>query len=439
MKQHRNARISPDQAPSWIPDPQAESGRHEMPRLLRGLLVVVLAVLTGLALLAAYASWQPVILTIDTPVLHQSRQLAAGYRVILKPNSLTDQLVLPMDQVYLDELTETVEIEYGVFLTMDRPVNLLAGWTIEAILRGRDAADGAVLLSRSEILLAESGIRADASRDWSASPTIRLDLDRYRQMAAAMTAGTTYPLLCDLALVFRVDSELQLPGGPVSAQDTATVIVPLNQPRFTVTRELPTAMDEANQIRQDIRYQVALDAIPFYFFLIAAALCLVSLLLLLLTTSSRLQERFWRRLRRMKRQARGRLMMLGDRAWDPAWCIRAVDFAALSRTARKLKHPVFCYVDAMAAWPVAYFYVYYGENNYCHIYTENPDGLDLPSAVGGPLREDDLADQDDEPDQPYHDFPVLPESDDLPQDGASPEIRLRRVAEKDQPDPDVKT
>ena len=43
------------------------------------------------------------------------------------------------------------------------------------------------------------------------------------------------------------------------------------------------------------------------------------------------------------------------------------------RTARKLKHPVFCHVDRQGPFPVAYFYVYYGENNYC--LTFQPEGV----------------------------------------------------------------
>ncbi len=57
--------------------------------------------------------------------------------------------------------------------------------------------------------------------------------------------------------------------------------------------------------------------------------------------------------------------MIGDKAWEPEWCITASNFKTMVKTARRLKHPIFCFVDRESDVPAALFYVYFGENNYC--------------------------------------------------------------------------
>lgn len=66
-------------------------------------------------------------------------------------------------------------------------------------------------------------------------------------------------------------------------------------------------------------------------------------------------------------------MMIGDKAWEPEWCITASNFKTMVKTAKRLKHPIFCYIDRDSDVPAALFYVYYGENNYCYTYTGSPD------------------------------------------------------------------
>ncbi|MGI6327329.1 MAG: hypothetical protein ACOX1U_10400 [Saccharofermentanales bacterium] len=38
-------------------------------------------------------------------------------------------------------------------------------------------------------------------------------------------------------------------------------------------------------------------------------------------------------------------MLIADKAWEPEWCVAIADFKSMVRTAKKLKYPIFCYVD----------------------------------------------------------------------------------------------
>jgi hypothetical protein len=265
------------------------------------------------------------------------------------------------------------------------------------------------------------------------SHSLRFDLDPWRARAAAIAGRVEQQLTFELALVYKTDYTLHLPGGPAVISETATLIIPLNEPVYRIERSEKMGTDVLQPVNQVLRYRIFLELFPWWIFLAAAILSLISLLLLIFTTQSRPRDSFWRNLRRMKRRASGRLMMIGDRAWDPAWCVRVTDYAAMAKTARKLKHPLFCYVDDLSAWPVAYFYAYYGENNYCHIYTEHHEMLD-DALTAAPSADDEAEDDDDEQDIQ---FPVLPEDDELPPGGNNPEIRVARPDRDAGPDSEM--
>jgi hypothetical protein len=124
----------------------------------------------------------------------------------------------------------------------------------------------------------------------------------------------------------------------------------------------------------------------------AAVFCLLLMTIILVTTRGRRRNTFDRQLHRMKRQARSRLLLISDKAWEPEYCITVDDFGTLVRTARKLKHPVFCCIDRRTEPSTAYFYIYYGENNFCFTFTDNqadqapddPDEYSAPSVPAGP-------------------------------------------------------
>ena len=133
---------------------------------------------------------------------------------------------------------------------------------------------------------------------------------------------------------------LDLPGGSETFVETASLLIPLQEPVFRITRQDNRGPAELQPVTQTIRYQIHLDSIPYMIFLIAAGLSLLSLILLAATTCSRPKDRFWKTLRQMKHQLKGRLILIADKAWDPAWCVSIADFDSLADTSQKLKQPV---------------------------------------------------------------------------------------------------
>ena len=419
MKQHKHHDRTMQTLPAWMPEhSQRRSGRREMNRFCRRLFVVLLSVLVVASLLAGLVSFRPWTVDWNRTILHQSLSSQAGYQVHLDPDAVPGVTLAPSDAVYLDELVLAVEPILSTRLVTSQPVSGQVHSVITATLQARQADSPAVLLQTSDVLSEQDNTLAGQT-EYGDAYSARIALDPYRTQAAAIQERLDEPLVFELVLQFASTYTLDLIGGPASLQSTASLVVPINQPVFRIGRSQTDAPAELQPLRQTLRYRIHLSLFPWLVFAIAAGLALLSLVLLLATTRSQPRDRFNRRLKRMKRQARGRLMMIGDRAWDPAWCVRVTDYPQMARTARKLKHPVFCYLDSLSAWPVAYFYTYYGENNYCHIFTEHPEALE-ESLAGGQAQSEDTIEEEN------LSFPVLPEEDELPTGGNSPEIKVGR-------------
>ena len=419
MKQHKRYDRSMQTMPAWLPENnQRRSDKRQMNRACRRLFILLLAAVVVASLLAGLASYQPWTIDWNRTVLHQALSSQADYQVHLKPDAVPGISLAPSDAVYLDELVLAVEPTFSTRLVTSQPVTSQVHSVITATLQARQADSPAVLLQTSDVLGEQQNSLAGQTEHHDAY-SARISLDPYRTQAAAIQERLNESLVFELLLTFTSTYTLDLIGGPATLQSASSLVVPINQAVFRIERSQTEAAAELQPLRQTLRYRIHLSLFPWPVFAIAAGLALLSLVLLIVTTRSRPRDQFNRRLKRMKRQARGRLMMIGDRAWDPAWCVRVTDYTQMAKTARKLKHPVFCYLDTLSAWPVAYFYTYYGENNYCHIFTEHPEALEerLPGGQTEP---------DEELDEENISFPVLPEEDELPPVGNSPEIRVSR-------------
>lgn len=420
MKQHkRNAWSQQQPLPPWAAKSRPNRpDRYLLNRCWRRFFILLLVLLVAACLLAGLIAWKPWILSWKLPVIRHSGASQADYVVHLKPDAVPGLDQAPVDAVYLDELVTAVEPTFSTQLKTDRPLSARSLSFLNAIIRAHEPGAGQPVLFQLSESVAEPVSQSFAGQTrLQTAQTVRIDLDLYRERAAAIAASLEQPLTYELALVYQTDYTLALPGGPVVVSQTASLIVPLNQPVYSIARvEEPEAATHET-IRQVLHYRIYLTLFPWWVFVAAAALILVSLLLLVFTTQSRPRDSFWRNLRRMKQLASGRLMMIGDRTWDPAWCVRVTDYPAMARTARKLKHPIFCYVDELSAWPAAYFYTYYGENNYCHIYTEHPE------ALGEELTSATASEPEPQEETESIPFPVLPEEDDLPGGDNSPEIK----------------
>lgn len=426
MKQNKSKPIMP--AP---PVQSAQKNRkrrlvYDMHRIPRRLLVLLLILLFALSLAAAYVAWRPVTFSWNTEVLRYRQESSAEYQVLLRPDTFNDQPLLGMDQVYLDALCEAVESTFFCQFSVDRPTDLLAIWQINATVRVHDAANPAdILLQKTTPVLEPQTAHLAASQVWQISEAVRINLDDFRAIALSFAEQSPVDVMYDLSLVLDVSIAATLPSGTAHFEDSSSLTIPLNQPQFRISRQGQAPSADLLPLRRPVFYQIVLSEIPLPLFLVSAGLCLLSLILFLATTSSRPKDRFRRKFRRMLRQARGRLMMIGDKAWEPEWCISVTDYRAMVRTAKKLDHPVFCYLDKLSVWPVAYFYVYYGENNYCYIYTEHPE--DLPDHTSAGSNQDGGSGGSGIDEEPSDSIPVLPESDELPAVDSSPEVLLANL------------
>ena len=362
-------------------------------------------------LAAALIAWRPFIFNWQMRMIETSMTSEADYAVHLKDNAIDSIQIAPADAVYLDELVDAVEPTFRVHFTADRTVTGTARTTINAILQAHQPGEGQPIVLRTEQALQDPVVaEITGLDDYVSDQTVNVNLDPFREQVTAIRSRLNQTLAFELVIVSQTFITLDLPGGSETFVETASLLIPLQEPVFRITRQDNRGPAELQPVTQTIRYLIHLDSIPYLIFLIAAGLSLLSLILLAATTCSRPKDRFWKTLRQMKRQLKGRLILIADKAWDPAWCVSIADFDSLAETVQKLKQPVYGYVDTFSAWPVAYFYTLSSENNYCYIYTEHPEALDQMM-------------EPEEGSETVLPLPILPEADELPDSDSSSEIR----------------
>ena len=401
-----------------------QRSRAKMHRFLRRFLIFTLILILVAVGIAWLSETRPLTAAIPRQTLQAQKDARIQYEVRLNPETFGDRDVLPMDQIYLSETVDSIAVDFRYQLSADRETVWNTGHQVNARVEIRDAeSPEQVLLSQNVNLLRDQ--QRQQSRTALIEESVLLDFAEYEAIAASFTAPADVNLLYTLTVQLTVLSETMLAGGPYIVVDEPALRIPLQQPRFSIDRVLPRTSELS--VTQPVRYQLMLIPLPFAVYPSAAGVALLLLIIVLAMTQSRPKNKYQRQLRRMLRKARSRLMVIGDKAWEPEWCIRATHFKSMVKTAKKLRHPVFCYIDDAAQ--TAYFYVYYGENNYCFIFGENEASAQAISTARPEKTPvsltSTLTDEDDDADMP---IPVLPESDTgLPGEENTPEIMLARL------------
>ena len=388
--------------------------RHEISRFLRRFLILVLIVLMAAASLAGYAAYFPLSFRLPTPVIGHQATSGLFYWVLLKPDNFTGQTELGMDQVYLKDFSDSIRAVFQYQLKSVQASSIQYQYRIDATFRVHDSNNpDLILLNKSVNLLPETigeiqGTRLDLAHQ------IDLKLSDYEAWIAEYRQQSSQPALFDLNVTLAVRTIAKLPFGSYQSSGETALLIPLDQAQFAISRVLPEPMPAIQLL--PVTYRLVMADLPFPAYMVMAAACFLLLVLLLTTTRSRRKNRYQRRLRRMLRMARSQLMIIGDKAWEPEWCVKAADFKSMVRTAKKLKHPIFCYIDQASPVRTAYFYIYYGENNYCFTFSDGAMQTDLT----GPADESCLPDfvESDQPAKPPEideRIPLLPETDDSPE------------------------
>lgn len=433
----------------------ARSGpaRLELAWPVRSFLILLLLVLIAAVAVAAWSAFRPVIVTWPVPVVRYNQTADINYVVKLNDSTFLDQSSQGMDLTYMTEYVASINPVFTYLLETNRDTSLSCEYEGFGTLRIRDAVNPAVILFEKKISLSPRKQLTGSGRSLQIEQALQADLTDYQQLIAEFQAESDIQAVYELAV--GLDITVLINGIPqaITVRSTPALTLPLALDTFTITRQLP--VQENHWVWQAVSYQLVLAPLPLWIHPLAAGSCLTLLVLVLVFTKNRRKRKFNKVLRKMLRAAKGRLMLIGNKAWEPEWCIIVTNYQAMIRTARKLKHPVFCYVDRYSANPIAYFYVYYGENNYCYQYSEfpvttgssssadgdRPEGPDLQTAPVFSEQEEPIPVLAEQPDfiPENRDYPGsrgksgsqghsgLPENPELSDEFNNPEIVLARL------------
>ena len=351
---------------------QKQSRRREIGGVPRFLVILLSVVLLAAALLASYARFRPVILTLPTQVYQYRRNADISYYVQNKPSDIFNQALQGMGSVYLSSNAVSIlpAIKYEI-----RGNNIIAisgSYQMVAILRQLDKTDPNKLISSKVIPLTDKVEINTVDRGIKLEQSAQVDLAVLNDMAQELDKASKQESSYELEVGLQTDFTLSSSGREIAIiQERPGLVMPLGSDTFTVA--LLNLQDKKDSIWRFQNWRLELSPMPIWLYPAAILLSLLLLVFFIATTRARKRQKFNKQLRKMLRMARGRLMMIGDKAWEPEWCITASNFKTMVKTARRLKHPIFCFVDRESDVPAALFYVYYGENNYCYTYTGNPD------------------------------------------------------------------
>ena len=403
--------------------------RKPISRTVRTLTVILL--ITGLlvSVAALIATVRPFVLVLPTHMFAYRHNTQPSYTVILEENPYFADTVQPAGQTYLREFTRSVLVRFDSSFSTFLSGSLMIRSRIDAVLKIDDASNASVvLLEKSVNLLPSSETVLQSGRD-STTTTAEVWLQPYQEMAAAFLTETGLTGNASLLVRFTADAVGNRYGQVLTDHQESIVTIPLLRDQFQITADEATA----NRLMiRPVRYLFHTDQMPLFVFPLLIGLFLVLLVLFLSLTTGQKPDHFNRDIKKMLRYARHQLLLIGDKAWEPEWCITASDFKSLVRTARKLKHPVFCYVNNDPEQQAAYFYVYYGENNYCYTFNGKQTAKQDPAARS---RVEPEPEQPDDTIAPYKDLlqddlfdepstavvPLLPETDD------TPDVVLQRI------------
>ncbi len=345
--------------------------RTPLPRLTRYLVLAVLVILLLLSVVAAISIVYPFKVTLPTPMYAYRYTSRPSYSVALKENPYFSEDSQPAGQTYLREFAKEVQIRFDTTSQSILSGDLSLQNRIDAHLIVRDAADPSVILLEKVTNLKPDAVFALASSQETIPSDVIVELAPFQQTAQTFLAQTGLQGQAELVIRQEADIIGNRFGQAYADRQASTVLIPLLQERFSVTTEPARAF---RFLVRPVEYLFSPHRMPIVVLPFLALFFLVALVLFLTLTESRKNDRFRRELNRMLRYSRRQLFMIKDKAWEPEWCITASDYKSLVRTARKLKHPVFCHVQDDPENPAAYFYVYYGENNYCYTFKGRPAG-----------------------------------------------------------------
>ena len=394
MKKH-DAQILPRELSEKKSKTRARRPIHWLPRLLVALLLAGLAFLSALAFLATQ---QALTISLPTRIYEVDRQASIDYQVVSKSLDGSQETTDGKGSVYVSALAQAVRPAFHYEYAAGSTQELTWSSQILAILRIYETRGRDQLLYESSHVIASPEVASQAVAAFQVDRTADIPLLDYQRQFQAFASQSPQEVRGELIVRLLVKTQAQFPSGLASIIDQPELAIPLTSDTFTI--EDRSGMKPVAVWRW-LPYRIIMTQVHPAVFPAAAALILLGLALWLQMTIVRRKDPFEKKLAWMKRHCRGRLMMIADKAWEPEWCITTQDFKTMVRTAKKLKHPVFCHVDRTGSFPVAYFYVYYGENNYC--LTFQPDGATL---------DPDLFEASEEISQPLPDIPTLPEAPD---------------------------
>lgn len=162
------------------------------------------------------------------------------YKVYLKENNFIEEPVLGMNESYISELIDYIEIDYNYLFSSSKSLNLNYDYNVEATIYGEyqttSNEDSSQIWSKKYAIepITKEEIKEKSSLE--NNKTITLNLTKYQEEVISFQKELKLPMTSKL--VVRFTSKVSSEDIDLSSKETAELTIPLNEKVFSITKKV---------------------------------------------------------------------------------------------------------------------------------------------------------------------------------------------------------
>ncbi|WP_069999550.1 DUF5305 family protein [Cellulosilyticum sp. I15G10I2] len=190
-------------------------------------------------------------------IYEYSMKSKVNYKVHVKPNILYEEEQLGEEQMYLTEFVDYISADFTSDFTGSDNIDIDGKYAIAAEVRGYTTKnDEKQIIWRKDFeLVPEQRFKRSADKN-SIKKEIQVNFPEYNQFAQSVLEASKVNLSVELVVKLLGSQTLDIPKGPLKDELQTSIIIPLNNGYFNITKEGETEksdiVEEVTKIPVDI-------------------------------------------------------------------------------------------------------------------------------------------------------------------------------------------
>lgn len=190
------------------------------------------------------------------------------YKVYLKENNFIEEPILGMNETYISELIDHIEINYNYLFSSSKSLDLNYDYIVDATIYGEyqttSSEDSSQIWSKKYTIEPDAKEEIKEKSNIENSKTINLDLTKYQEEVINFQKELKLPMTSKL--VVRFTSKVSSENPEIISKETSELTIPLNEKVFSITKktsdeEFKNVYDENTDLTKYINTPLLIVAI----------------------------------------------------------------------------------------------------------------------------------------------------------------------------------